>query len=136
MPQWAQELEEHLLAGESAWSILHGQVFDYVRVNGDYLPCRNFLGDWLGQERHVVFYNLGLGLEFSDPQVEQLFRQALAPPVPEDDDAEDNVSRVRALKALGQIGPPPKSPGSAATGGTSNDRLLPVPWAHQAPGKT
>ena len=107
-----------------------------MRVNGDYLPCRNFLGDWLGQERQVVFYNLILGLEFSDPQVEQLFRQALAPPVPEDDDAEDNVSRARALKALGQSGPPPKPREVLQLGGTSNDRLLPVPWAHQAPGKT
>ncbi len=114
LPEWAQELEEHLQAGESALFILHGQVFDYVKVNGDYLPCRSFLGDWLGEERHVVFYNLGLGLEFGDAQVERLFRQALAPPQAEEDE-EDDVSRVRAraLNALGQrpaAEPLPQSP--------------------------
>ncbi len=66
LPEWAQELEEHLQEGESALFILHGQVFDYLRVNGDYLPFRHFLGHWLAQERHAVFYNLGLGLEFWD----------------------------------------------------------------------
>ncbi|MFZ5453940.1 MAG: ATP-binding protein [Thermodesulfobacteriota bacterium] len=115
LPEWAQELEEHLQAGEPALIILHGQVFDYVRVNGGYLPCRSFLGDWLGEERHVVFYNLGLGLEFGDSQVENLFRQALAPPRPADDEGEDDVSRVRAraLRALGQQPAPeplPQSP--------------------------
>ncbi len=110
LPEWAQQFAEHLAAGESALFILHGQVFDYVRVNGGYLPCSSFLGDWLGQERHVVFYNLGLGLEFGDGQGEMAFRQALAPPPPEDD--EEDVSRVRvrarALKALGQ--PPSPEP--------------------------
>ncbi|MDD2904547.1 MAG: ATP-binding protein [Syntrophales bacterium] len=115
LPEWAQELEEHLQSGESALFILHGQVFDYVRVNGGYQPCRSFLGDWLGEERHVVFYNLGLGLEFGDPQVETLFRQALAPPPAATDEDEDDVSRVRAraLKALGQQPSPeplPQSP--------------------------
>jgi SpoVK/Ycf46/Vps4 family AAA+-type ATPase len=114
LPEWAQELEEHLQAGESALFILHGQVFDYVRVNGDYLPCRSFLGDWLGEERHVVFYNLGLGLEFGDAQVERLFHQTLAPPQAEENEEED-VSRVRAraLNALGQRPAPeplPQSP--------------------------
>ena len=65
--------------GESALSILHGQVYDYTRVNGDYLPFRHFLAQWLGQERHVVFYNLGLGLEFGDAAGENAFRQALEP---------------------------------------------------------
>jgi len=69
-PEWAREFAEHLQAGESALFILHGQVFDYVRVNGGYLPCGSFLGEWLGEERHVVFYNLGLGLEFGDGQGE------------------------------------------------------------------
>jgi len=55
LPGWAQELKEHLQEGESALFILHGQVFDFVRVNGDYLPCRNFLGEWLSQGRHVAF---------------------------------------------------------------------------------
>ncbi len=64
LPGWAQELAGYLQEGESALFILHGQVFDYVRVNGDYPPCRVFLGQWLGQDRQVVFYNLGLGLEF------------------------------------------------------------------------
>jgi hypothetical protein len=114
MPEWAQEFAEHLQAGEAALFILHGQVFDYVRVNGDYLPCRSFLGEWLGEERHVVFYNLGLGLEFWDGQGERAFRQALAPP-PAENDEEEDVSRVRAraLKALGQKPAPeplPQSP--------------------------
>ena len=59
LPPWAQEFAEHLGEGETALFILHGQVFDYTRVNGDYLPFRLFLSQWLGQERHVVFYNLG-----------------------------------------------------------------------------
>ena len=80
LPEWAQELEEHLKEGESALFILHGQVFDYIRVNGDYLPFRHFLGHWLAQERHVVFYNLGLGLEFWDAAGENAFRLALEPP--------------------------------------------------------
>jgi SpoVK/Ycf46/Vps4 family AAA+-type ATPase len=108
IPEWAQEVAEHLQAGESALFILHGQVFDYVRVNGGYLPCRAFLGDWLGQERHVVFYNLGLGLEFGDAQGERAFRQALAPPPAEDDEEDVSRVRARALKALGQRpGPEP-----------------------------
>ena len=112
LPEWAQELAEHLKEGEAALFVLHGQVFDYIRVNGDYLPFRHFLGHWLAQERHVVFYNLGLGLEFWDVPGENAFRLALAPPAPEDDDAED-VSRVRAraLRALGQQPTPlPQSP--------------------------
>ncbi|MFZ5447204.1 MAG: ATP-binding protein [Thermodesulfobacteriota bacterium] len=114
LPEWAQELEEHLKEGESALFILHGQVFDYVRVNGDYLPFRHFLGHWLAQERHPVFYNLGLGLEFWDEPGETAFRLALEPAGPEIDDPED-VSRVRAraLKALGQqptSKPLPQSP--------------------------
>ena len=80
LPEWAQELAEHLQEGESALFILHGQVFDYTRVNGDYLPFRHFLGHWLAQSRHVVFYNLGLGLEFWDAAGENAFRQALEPP--------------------------------------------------------
>jgi transitional endoplasmic reticulum ATPase len=114
LPEWAQELEEHLKEGESALFILHGQVFDYLRVNGDYLPFRHFLGQWLAQERHAVFYNLGLGLEFWDEPGENAFRLALEPPLPDTDDEED-VSRVRAraLKALGQQPTPkplPQSP--------------------------
>lgn len=75
LPEWAQELEEHLKEGETALFILHGQVFDDIRVNGDYAPFRQFLGHWLAQERHVVFYNLGLGLEFWDAPGENAFRQ-------------------------------------------------------------
>lgn len=104
----------HLQEGESALFILHGQVFDYVRVNGDYPPCRVFLGQWLGQERQVVFYNLGLGLEFWDGAAENSFRQALEPPAMEGEEEEEvSVARARALKALGQKPTPkplPQSP--------------------------
>jgi len=117
LPEWAQELAEHFQEGESALFILHGQVFDYTRVNGDYLPFRYFLGHWLAQSRQVVFYNLGLGLEFGDAVAENAFRQALEPPTqglaPGEEDPED-VSRVRAraLRALGQpqATPLPQSP--------------------------
>jgi SpoVK/Ycf46/Vps4 family AAA+-type ATPase len=112
-PGWAQELAEHLQAGETALFILHGQVFDYVRVNGGYQSCRSFLGEWLGEERHVVFYNLGLGLEFGDAQGELAFRQALAPAPPEDDAEDVSRVRARALRALGQRPTPeplPQSP--------------------------
>jgi SpoVK/Ycf46/Vps4 family AAA+-type ATPase len=114
LPEWAQELEEHLREGESALFILHGQVFDYLRVNGDYLPFRQFLGQWLAQERHAVFYNLGLGMEFWDEPGKNAFRLAQEPPAPEADSEED-LSRVRAraLKALGQQPTPkplPQSP--------------------------
>ena len=114
LPPWAQEFAEHLLEGDTALFILHGQVFDYARVNGDYLPLRLLLAQWLGQERHVVFYNLGLGLEFWDEAVEAAFRQALEPPAMADDDQEEDVSRVRAraLKALGQQPAPPPLPQS------------------------
>ena len=113
IPEWAQELAEHVKEGESALFVLHGQVFDYIRVNGDYLPFRHFLGQWLAQTRQVVFYNLGLGLEFGDAAGENAFRQALEPPAqglaPGEEDGED-VSRVRAraLRALGQ--PPQATP--------------------------
>jgi SpoVK/Ycf46/Vps4 family AAA+-type ATPase len=113
IPEWAQDLAEHFKEGESALFILHGQVFDYTRVNGDYLPFRHFLGHWLAQTRQVVFYNLGLGLEFWDEAGENAFRLALEPPAPEADDEED-VSRVRAraLGALGQSSAPPPLPQS------------------------
>ncbi len=116
LPEWAQELAEHLHEGESALFILHGQVFDYIRVNGDYLPFRQLLGHWLAQSRHVVSYNLGLGLEFWDAPGETAFRAALEPPVPsESADDDEDVSRVRAraLRALGQqpqAKPLPQSP--------------------------
>jgi SpoVK/Ycf46/Vps4 family AAA+-type ATPase len=114
LPGWAQEMEEHLREGESALFILHGQVFDYIRVNGDYVPFRQLLGHWLAQERHVVFYNLGQGLEFWDAPGQDAFRLAQDPPRMAADDEED-VSRVRAraLKALGQRPTPqplPQSP--------------------------
>ena len=114
LPPWAQEFAEHLLEGDTALFILHGQVFDYARGNGDYLPLRLLLAQWLGQERHVVFYNLGLGLEFWDEAGETAFRQALEPPAMADDDQEEDVSRVRAraLKALGQQPAPPPLPQS------------------------
>ena len=35
LPEWAQELAGHFQEGESALFILHGQVFDYTRVNSD-----------------------------------------------------------------------------------------------------
>ncbi len=116
LPQWAQEFDAQLREGESALSILHGQVYDYTRVNGDYLPFRHFLAQWLGQERHVVFYNLGLGLEFGDQAGENVFRQALEPQEnPAAADEAEDVSRVRAraLNALGQKPAPvplPQSP--------------------------
>jgi SpoVK/Ycf46/Vps4 family AAA+-type ATPase len=115
LPAWAQELAEHLKEGESALYLLHGQVFDYTRVNGDYLPWRQFLGQWLAQERHVVFYNLGLGLEFWDAAGENAFRQALEPQDQMGEEDEEDVSRVRAraLRALGQRPAPqplPQSP--------------------------
>jgi SpoVK/Ycf46/Vps4 family AAA+-type ATPase len=114
LPEWAHELGEHAKEGEAALFILHGQVFDYIRVNGEYLPFRHFLGHWLAQERHAVFYNLGLGLEFWDDPAETAFRLALEPPLPDTGEEED-VSRVRAraLKALGQQPTPkplPQSP--------------------------
>jgi AAA+ superfamily predicted ATPase len=115
LPPWAQEFEEHLGEGETALFILHGQVFDYTRVNGDYLPFRLFLSQWLGQERHVVFYNLGLGLEFWDGEVEKAFREALEPPATAgatDDDKDVSRVRARALKALGQSAAPPPLPQS------------------------
>ncbi len=66
-------------------------------MNGDYLPFRHFLAQWLGRERHVVFYNLGLGLEFGDAPGENAFREALKPQeTPGADDDADDVSRVRA----------------------------------------
>jgi len=114
LPAWCQELAEHVQEGESALFILHGQVFDYIRVNGDYLPFRHFLGQWLAQARHVAFYNLGLGLEFWDAPGETAFRQALEPAAAtEDDDADISRVRVRALGALGQrpqAHPLPQSP--------------------------
>ncbi|MCX5889802.1 MAG: ATP-binding protein [Deltaproteobacteria bacterium] len=116
LPHWAQEFDAQLREGESALSILHGQVYDYTRVNGDYLPFRHFLAQWLGQERHVVFYNLGLGLEFGDQAGENVFRQALEPQEnPAETDEAEDVSRVRAraLNALGQKPAPkplPQSP--------------------------
>ena len=118
LPAWAQELAEHFKEGESALFILHGQVFDYTRVNGDYLPFRHFLGHWLAQSRHVVFYNLGLGLEFGDDVGESAFRQALEPPtqgLAPGEETDEDVSRVRAraLRALGQqpqAKPLPQSP--------------------------
>ncbi len=105
LPDWAQEMEEHLKEGEEALFILHGQVYDYTRVNGDYLPFRHFLGQWLGRERHVVFYNLGAGLEFGDAAGEDSFREALEPQEkPADGEVTEDVSliRARALQALGQ----------------------------------
>jgi transitional endoplasmic reticulum ATPase len=118
LPDWAQEMAAHLQDGETPLFILHGQVFDYTRVNGDYLPFRIFLGRWLDQDRHVAFYNLGLGLEFGDDAVEKSFRQALEPPAQGDGadlEDEEDVSRVRAraLRALGQQPEPkplPQSP--------------------------
>jgi len=113
LPDWAQELEEHLKEGEAALFILHGQVYDYTRVNGDYLPLRHFLGQWLGRERHVVFYNLGAGLEFGDAAGEDSFREALEPQEkPADGEATEDVSliRARALQALGQKPIPPPKP--------------------------
>ena len=113
LPDWAQELEENLKEGEAALFILHGQVYDYTRVNGDYLPLRHFLGQWLGRERHVVFYNLGAGLEFGDAAGEDSFREALEPQEkPADGEATEDVSliRVRALQALGQKPIPPLKP--------------------------
>ena len=118
LPEWAQELEERLQEGESALAILHGQVYDYTRVDGDYVPFRHFLAQWLGQERHVVFYNLGLGLEFADPVGEHSFRQALEPqenPAAADEAADVSRVRARALNALGQKPAPvplPQSPRS------------------------
>ncbi len=108
LPEWAQELEELFQEGESALFILHGQVFDYVRVNGDYLPCRVFLGQWLSQERHVVFYNLGQGLEFWDASTENSFRKAQEPPEASEEEEDVYQVRTRALKALGQK--PPSQP--------------------------
>ena len=35
LPDWVQELAEHFKEGESVLFILHGQVFDYTRVNSD-----------------------------------------------------------------------------------------------------
>jgi len=113
LPDWAQELEEHLKDGEAALFILHGQVYDYTRVNGDYLPFRHFLGQWLGRERRVVFYNLGAGLEFGDAAAEESFREALEPQEkPADGEAAEDVSliRARALQALGQKPIPPPKP--------------------------
>ena len=110
LPEWGQELEDHLQAGETALFILHGQVFDYVRVNGNYLPCRFFLEQWLGEARHVVFYNLGLGLEFQDGALENAFRQALKPAEPEDQEEDMVQARARALRALGQSQAPEPLP--------------------------
>jgi transitional endoplasmic reticulum ATPase len=121
LPDWAQEMAAHLQDGETPLFILHGQVFDYTRVNGDYLPFRIFLGRWLNRDRHVAFYNLGLGLEFGDDAVENSFRRALEAPVAgggDDPEDEEDVSRVRAraLRALGQQPAPqplPQSPREA-----------------------
>ncbi|MGC2434638.1 MAG: hypothetical protein WA433_12735, partial [Desulfobaccales bacterium] len=113
LPDWAQELEEHLEEGEAALFILHGQVYDYTRVNGDYLPFRHFLSQWLDRERHVVFYNLGAGLEFGDAAGEESFREALEPQEKiEDGEATEDVSliRARALRALGQEPVPAPKP--------------------------
>ncbi|HEY9074538.1 MAG TPA: ATP-binding protein [Desulfobaccales bacterium] len=133
LPHWAQELEEHLQEGESALCVLHGQVYDYTRVNGDYLPFRHFLAQWLGQERHVVFYNLGLGLEFGDAAIEAAFRQALEPQENQTDaDADEDVSRVRAraLNALGQKPAPKPLPQSPREVLQLAERVMAAPCQH------
>ncbi len=134
LPEWAQAMEERLREGESSLAILHGQVYDYTRVNGDYLPFRHFLAEWLGQERHVVFYNLGLGLEFGDAAGEAAFREALEPPEPAaaDDEAED-ISRVRAraLNALGQKPAPKPLPQSPREVLQLAERVMAAPCQRQ-----
>jgi SpoVK/Ycf46/Vps4 family AAA+-type ATPase len=133
-PEWAQELTAHLQEGESALSILHGQVFDYTRVNGDYLPFRHFLGHWLAQNRHVVFYDLGLGLEFWDAPGENAFRQVLEPAVTADADEEEDVSRVRAraLRALGQTPTAPPLPQSPREVLQLAERVMTAPCRQEA----
>jgi SpoVK/Ycf46/Vps4 family AAA+-type ATPase len=125
-------MEAQLQQGESALFILHGQVYDYTRVNGDYLPFRHFLAQWLGADRHVVFYNLGLGLEFGDPEAEQAFREALEPRPNQDDDDPDDVSRVRAraLNALGQKPAPPPLPQSPREVLQLAERVMAAPCLH------
>jgi hypothetical protein len=56
LPPWAQEFAEHLVAGDTPRFILHGQVFDYARVNRGCLPWHRLLAQWQGQERQVVSY--------------------------------------------------------------------------------
>ncbi len=140
LPEWAQELADHFNEGESALFILHGQVFDYIRVNGDYLPFRHFLGHWLAQARQVVFYNLGLGLEFWDAAGG---KRLPAGPGAAGPGAGTGGRRRRGclpgpgpgLAGPGPAAPghppAPKSPGSAPTGGTGHDR--PVPAGRPAP---
>jgi SpoVK/Ycf46/Vps4 family AAA+-type ATPase len=133
LPPWAQEFQEHLGEGETALFILHGQVFDYTRVNGGYLPFRLFLSQWLGAKRHVVFYNLGLGLEFWDEAVEYAFRQALEPRPVANPDEEEDVSRVRAraLKALGQQPAPQPLPQSPREVLQLAERVMTAPCQQQ-----
>ena len=148
LPDWAQELEEHLEEGEAALFILHGQVYDYTRVNGDYLPFRHFLGQWLGRERHVVFYNLGAGLEFGDAAGEESFREALEPQEKtEDGEATEDVSLIRPGPpvpwAKNQSQPPnlyPRVPGKCcfcASGSwlprPARTKASPWPWSWSTP---
>ena len=110
LPEWAEELAGHFQEGESALFILHGQVFDYTLVNGDYLPFRHFLRHWLAQSRQVVFYNSARGLRLRTPRGKTA-SQALEPPAqglaPGEEDGED-ISRVRGP---GLVGAGPKARG-------------------------
>ena len=69
LPRWAAQLRQRYLAGESSMFLIHGNVRDLSRWEGDYgveyLPIRNFLERFLSRSKPIVaYYNCSEGLSF------------------------------------------------------------------------
>jgi transitional endoplasmic reticulum ATPase len=91
LPRWAREIKTRYEAGIANQFLLHGNVFDLIPFRGQYLGLRRFLYEALcGDDpdelarlrgrgmkpmpKLVLHYNVGEGLSFPTPAMEEDFR--------------------------------------------------------------
>lgn len=101
LPPWARDLAHRIAAGHSAVFVLHANVGDVVPAGDGYLPLREFLARWLGEDGAVLLYDRSRGLAFPDGETEQRFRQATGF-AQEGEASPLEAQRRRALAALGE----------------------------------
>jgi len=99
LPRWAAELVKKYYAGEASHFLLHNNIHDLVRVNGQYSSLLTFLQRKLLGNKNIVFYNRSEGITFSSPEVERQFLAQLR--------VADPLMSKESLKSL------PREPGRA-----------------------
>lgn len=74
-PEWFIQLDKKYRSGAAHLLIVHGNIYDIVPVDDDFVLCNEFLPSWLSGQHAIVHYDRSQGPRFSRPEHEALFME-------------------------------------------------------------